>query len=177
MSCAGVQCCSLAPEKWVIMASAGKHTCAPPPTGPKSPPRNSTTTQRTGIHTHTHTHTRFIDPLHRPIQPHTRPPTQPARASQATVVESQDVNPPRLDALEDRASSMPQPHRHHATAFSLYPRPTSPNLVNCPSKPNPSARGRRSRTGKLPTFRPSHAVGTSSSSSSLDPTHGRGGRI
>lgn len=147
---------------------------APPPE--TAPPHNVPAYAHTHTHTHTGTHICFIDPLHRPIQPHT-PPTQPARASQATVVESQDVNPPRLAALEDRASSMPRPHRNHATAFSLYPRPTSPNLVNCPSKPNPSARGRRSRTGKLPTFRPSHAVGTSSSSSSLDPTHGRGGRI
>lgn len=53
-------------------------------------------------YTHTHTYallTHCIALSHR-----TRPPSQPARASQATVVESRNVNPPRLDALEDRAS-------------------------------------------------------------------------
>lgn len=112
-----------------------KHTCTSHQWHwwPKSPPRDSTTT--TYRHTHTHTHTYALLTHCIALSHRTRPPSQPARASQATVVESRNVNPPRLDALEDRASpSYPNLHRHHATYLltRLYPRPTSPNLVNCP---------------------------------------------
>lgn len=66
----------------------------------------------------------------------TRPSSQPARASQATVVESRNVNPPRLDALEDRASPS-YPNLTTPRYLPTYPTLSSANLTE-PGKLPPS---------------------------------------